>query len=68
MIHDVNVSARELNDDTDPHKQSQEGIFSPKWKKLPYPSLVFNNSNDLQVSSQKYLGVTLDVNIWRTSQ
>ena len=77
VVHDVNASARELNDDLkkinkwafqwkmsfnpDPSKQAQEVIFSRKIKKLPHPSLVFNNNNVLQTSSQKHLGVTLDV-------
>ena len=79
VVHDVNASARELNDDLkkinkwafqwkmsfnpDPSKQAQEVIFSRKIKKLPHPSLVFNNNNVLQTSSQKHLGVTLDVKL-----
>ena len=79
VVHDVNASAKELNDDlkkinksafqwkmsfnTDPTKQAQKVIFSRKTKKLPPPSLVFNNNNVLQTSSQKHLGVTLDVNL-----
>ena len=79
VVHNVNVSARELNDDLkkinkwafqwkmsfnpDPSKQAQEIIFSRKIKKLPHPSLVFNNNNVLQTSSQKHLGVTLDVKL-----
>ena len=79
VVHDVNASARELNDDLkkinkwafqwkmsfnpDPSKQAQEVIFSCKIKKLPHPSLVFNNNNVLQTSSQKHLGVTLDVKL-----
>ena len=47
----------------DPSEQAQEVIFSHKVKKLPYPSLVFNNNNVLQTSSQKYLGVTLNVKL-----
>ena len=78
VVHDVNASARELNDDLkkinkwafqwkmrfkpDPSKQAQEVIFNHKIKKLPYPSLVFNN-HVLQTSSQKHLGVTLDVKL-----
>ena len=77
VVHDVNASARELNDDQkninkwafqwkkscnpDPSKQSQEVIFSRKIKKMPHPSLLFNNNNVLQISSQKHLGVTLHV-------
>ena len=79
VVHDVNASAKELNDDlkkinksafqwkvsfnTDPSKQAQKVIFSRKTKKLPPPSLVFNNNNVLQTSSQKHLGVTLDVSL-----
>ena len=79
VVHDVNASARELNDDQkkinkwafqwkmsfnpDPSKQAQEVIFNRKIKELPDPSLVFNNNNVLQTSSQKHLGVTLDVKL-----
>ena len=79
VVHDINASARELNDELkktdkwafqwkmsfnpDPSKQAQEVIFSHKIKKLPHPSLVFNNNNVLQTSSQKHLGVTLDVKL-----
>ena len=79
VVHNVNVSARELNDDLkkinkwafqwkmgfnpDPSQQAQEIIFSHKIKKLPHPSLVFSNNNVLQTSSQKHLGVTLDVKL-----
>ena len=47
----------------DPSKQGQEDIFSRKIKRLSYPYLVFNNSSVLQVSSQKHLGVSLDVKL-----
>ena len=47
----------------DPSKQAQEVIFSCKIKKLPHPFLVFNNNNVLLTSSQKHLGVTLDVKL-----
>ena len=79
VVHDVNASARDLYNDLkkinkwafqwkmsfnpDPSKQAQEVIFSRKIKKLPHPSLVFNNNNVLQASSQKHLGVTLDVKL-----
>ena len=49
--------------DPDPSKQAQEVIFSRKINKLPHPSLVFNSNNVLQTSSQKHLGVTLDVKL-----
>ena len=53
-----------MNFNPDPNNQAQEGIFSCKIKKLPQPSLVFNNNNNvLQTSSQKHLGVTLDVKL-----
>ena len=79
VVHDINASARELNDDLkkinkwvfkgkmslnpNPSKQAQEVIFIREIKKLPHSSLVFNNSNVLQASSQKHLGVTLDVKL-----
>ena len=79
VVHYVNASARELKDDLkkikklvfqwkmnsnpDPSKQAQEVIFSRKIKKLPHPSLVFNNNNVLQASSQKHLGLTLDAKL-----
>ena len=79
VVHDINTSARELNDDLkkinkwvfkgkmsfDPNlsKQAQEVIFIREIKKLLHSSLVFNNSNVLQASSQKHLGVTLDVKL-----
>ena len=49
--------------DPDPSKQAQKVIFSRKINKLPHPSLVFNSNNVLQTSSQKHLGVTLDVKL-----
>ena len=79
VVHDGSAFARELNDDLrkinkwafhwkmsfnpDPNEQAQEVIFSRKIKKLPHPSLVFNNNNVLKASSQKHLGVILDVKI-----
>ena len=30
---------------------------------MPHPSLLFNNNNVLQISSQKHLGVTLHVKL-----
>ena len=79
VVHDVNASARELYDDLkkinkwafqwkmsfnpNPSKQAQEVIFSRKIKKLSHPSLVFNSNNVLQTSSQKHLGITLDVKL-----
>ena len=79
VVHDVNASARELYDDLkkinkwafqwkmsfnpNPSKQAKEVIFSRKIKKLSHPSLVFNSNNVLQTSSQKHLGITLDVKL-----
>ena len=73
VVHDVNASTRELNDDLktinkrvfqwkmsfnpEPSKQAKEVIFSRNIKKLPHPSLVFNSNNVLKVSPQKHLGV-----------
>ena len=78
-IHDASAFARDLDDDLkktnkwafqwkmsfnpDLSKQAQEVIFNCKIKKLSHPSLVFNNNNVLQTSSQKRLGVTLDVKL-----
>ena len=79
VVHDVNASARELNDDLkkinkwafqwkmsfnpDPSKQTREVIFSRKTKKLPHPPLVFNNNNVLQTSFQQNQDVTSDVKL-----
>ena len=76
VTHDVNVSARELNDDLrkisnwafqwkmsfnpDVNKQAQEVIFSRKIKSNIHPPLVFNNNFVSQANSQKHLGITLD--------
>ena len=49
-----------LNFNPDPTKQAQEVIFSRKTKKLPYPPLVFNNTNVTQAIYQKHLGIILD--------
>ena len=75
VVHDVNASAREINDDLkkiykwkisfnpDLNKKTQEVIFIRKIKKLPHPSFVLNNNNVLPTSSQNHLGVTLDVKL-----
>ena len=76
VIHDSQTSANVLNKDLemihnwafqckmnfnqDPVKQAQEFIFSRKTKKLPHPSLVFNNTNVTQSMYQKHLGIILD--------
>ena len=69
VTHDVNVSARELNDDLrkisnwafqwkmsfnpDVNKQAQEIIFSRKIKSNIHPLPVFNNNIVSQANSQK---------------
>ena len=79
VIHDINVSAGELNEDLkkisewafqwkmvfnpDASKQAQEVIFSRKIKKNIHPPLVFNNAIVSQTNSQKHLGVTLDLKL-----
>ena len=76
VVHDVNTSAKELNDDLkkinnctfqwkmsfnpDPSKQVQELIFNRKTKRLNQPPLVFNNNNVSKDFSQKQLSVVLD--------
>ena len=75
-MHDVNTSAKELNDDLkkvndlafqwkisfnpDPSKQAQELTFSRISKRSTNPPLVFNNNNVSQTFSQKHLGIILD--------
>ena len=49
-----------INFNPDPTKQAQKVIFSCKTKKLPHPSLVFNNANVTQSIYQKQLGIILD--------
>ena len=79
VVRNVHTSARESSHDMkkiikwafqvkmsfnqDPSKQAQEVIFYRKLKKLPHLSLVFNNTNVLQASSQKNLGVTLNIKL-----
>ena len=66
VVHDVNASAKESNDDLkisfnlDPSKQAQKVIFSCKSKRPTHPSLVFKDNNVSQSFSQKHLGVILD--------
>ena len=76
VIHDSNTSALELNSDLakinrrssqwkmrfnpDPKKQAQEVSFSRKSKATLHPSVVFNNNNVIQTTSQKHLGIILD--------
>ena len=76
VIHDSQTSANVLNKDLelmhnwdfqwkmnfnpDLIKQAQEVIFSCKTKKLPHPTLVFNNANVTQSVYQKHLGIILN--------
>ena len=75
VIHDINTSANELNNDfyqinksafqwkmgfnPDPSKQVQEIVFSRKTKKIGHPTLHFNNSIVSQFQYQNHLGVFL---------
>ena len=59
MIHNWAFQCK-MNFNQDPVKQGQEFIFSRKTKKLPHPSLVFNNTNVTQSIYQKHLGIILD--------
>ena len=79
VIHDSSTSALEQNSDLpkinrwtcqrkmsfnpDPKKQAQEVIFSRKPKAIWHSSLVSNNDNVIQVTSQKYLGIILDTRL-----
>ena len=79
VIHDVDNSATELNNDLfqinkwdfqwkmsfnpDQSKQAQEIIFSRKTEKNFHPSLRFNNSIVSQSLSQKHLGIFLDARV-----
>ena len=47
----------------DPSKQAQEVIFSRKLQKSVYPSLHFNNIAVAQSTTQKHLGMLLDVKL-----
>ena len=80
VIHDSNTSALELNSDLakinrrsfqwkmrfnpDPKKQAQEVSFSRKSKATLHPSVVFNNNNVIQTTSQKHLGIILDTRFY----
>ena len=75
VTHDVNVSAKELNDDLrkisnwafqwkmsfnpDVNKQAQEVILTRRIKSYIHPPLVFNNDIVSRANSQKHLGITL---------
>ena len=47
----------------DPSKQAQEIIFSRKTKKVPHPSLRFNNNIVSQIPYQKHHGIFFDVRL-----
>ena len=47
----------------DPSKQAQEVIFSRKLEKSVYPPLHFNNIAVTQSTTQKHLGMLLDVKL-----
>ena len=49
-----------MNFNPNPTKQAQEVIFSRKTKKLPHPSLVFDNAKVTQSIYQKHLGIRID--------
>ena len=49
--------------DPDPSKQAQEVIFSCKLQKSIYPSLHFSNIAVTQSTTQKHLGMLLDVKL-----
>ena len=48
---------------SDPSKQAQEVTFTCKVKKVVHPPIFFNNKPVQQVSSQKYLGLTVDTSL-----
>ena len=59
MIHDWAIKWK-INFNPDLTKQTQEVVFSRKTKKLPHPTLVFNNANDTQSIYQSPQGIILD--------
>ena len=79
VIHDVNSSQIDLNEDLDkinnwtyqwkmsfnpdPSKKAQEVIFSRKVNKVLHPPLTFNNADVGQIRCQKHLGMFLDFKI-----
>ena len=79
VIRNKYLSAQNLNEDLnkinhwafqwkmsfnpDPSKQVQEVIFSRKLQKLIYPPLHFNNIAVTQSTTQKHLGILLDVQL-----
>ena len=79
VIRSKHLSAQNLNEDLnkinhwafqwkmsfnpDPSKQAQEVIFSRKLQKSVYPPLHFNNIAVTQSTTQKHLGMLLDVKL-----
>ena len=79
VIHDSVITTLELNSDLsrikqwafqwkmsfnpDPNKQAQEVFFSRKLKKVCHYPLRFDNNKVSQASSQKLLGLTLDIRL-----
>ena len=79
VIRNKHLSAQNLNEDLnkinhwafqwkmsfnpDPSKQAQEVIFSRKLQKSVYPPLHFNNIAVTQSTTQKHLGMLLDVKL-----
>ena len=79
VIQNKQLSAQNLNEDLnkiklwafqwkmsfnpDPSKQAEEAISSRKLQKSVYPSLHFNNIPVTQSTTQKHLGMLLDVKL-----
>ena len=79
VIRNKHLSAQNVNEDLnkinnwafqwkmsfnpDPSTQAQEVIFSRKLDKLSYPPLHFNNVALTQPTTQKHLGMLLDVKL-----
>ena len=79
VIHDINISAGELNEDfkkisewafqlkiifnPDATKQTQEVTFSRKIKKTTHRPLFFNKAILSQTNSPKHFGVTIDLKL-----
>ena len=78
VIRNKHLSAQNLNEDLkiiywvfqwkmsfnpDPSKQAQKVIFSRKLQKFFYPPLHFNNMAVTQSTTQKHLGMILDVKL-----
>ena len=50
-----------------PSNQAQEIIFFHKLQKLSHSSIYFNKNPVKQVSSQKHLGIILDLKIFKSA-